>query len=194
MTTIGTNIGKAHNKGNTIMGYKRITCYWDFLEAEYIAPIEKEIERIKAHLEQSALTWGTIPYRVYDAEYHTDNYSRVIDAAMLTLHKDMKTISEPTWAKYVEVYKSIPTNQSVTWAQPGIKNVRFYDADSIGDPSMVQIAEEIIEYIDTFVKTTVPYLYSKGPSYKIAAALAIIHSGTKLKEKQQHDISSNEVS
>lgn len=194
MTTIGITIGEVQKEEIT-MGYRRIVCDWDAVQ-EYISLIEDEIERIKTHIETSALTWGHIPYRVYDAEYHTDTASRIFDAALLTLKADMRSLSYDQWRQYADVLQNIASNRKFKGGlQLGSKNVRFFDKKTVGEPGMGDVAEEIQAYIEAHVHADA---IGKSIPIKSVATLALIHAGTKLKNAKKaennRDESSEEVS
>lgn len=192
MTTIGASIGEPY-KGNTTMGYKRIIIYRDQLR-EYIDLIGNEIEEtVKPQLREFALNCGAVPFRYYEEQYHIQQLSRVTDSAMLLLAREKETITPARWNKYVEMYKNIAMQGKPTGRQEGIEIVQFFEEDEIGKPDMVDLAKEIGLYLlELQDEVRIPYLMREGEvSYKIPANLAIIHAGTKLKEKQNSDITSN---
>jgi len=192
MTTIGATIKDQPKKAT--MGKKRI-----FINTEHLASaveaIRQEINNvIQPAIQELAMVAGRVPYRLKGG-FHQSEISQILDSALMLLHKDMKTISNNTWREYLAHYLAIPTDNATTGQQPGVVNIIFYDDDSNG-LSMIQLADEIAEYIDAFVNIRIPYLIMGGnTSYKIVGTLALIHAEAKLKKASNNDsVTSEEVS
>lgn len=180
MTTIGAD--SIIREKPVAMGFKRIYVNLEYL-AEYISLIRYEIQtNIEPELFEAAKTKWRVPYRITNKHFHDSEISQIVDSALLLLHRDKQNISREQWMKYVAIYEAIPTDNAASFYQPGTGRVSFYDDADVGTPSMLELADEIADYIEQ-EEIRVPYLRHRGTSYKIVGSLAIIYAGHKLKEK-----------
>jgi hypothetical protein len=189
MTTIGASI-KVQPKV-TKMGKKRI-----FINTGHLAPAIEAVRReiidvIQPKVIDAAISVGRVPLRLKSGfAFHQSEISHIIDSALLMLHRDMKNVTQATWAKYTERYKNIPTDKDPARGGygEGVMNVIFYDDDEIGAPTMVELADAIAEYIDALADVHIPYLFTGGStSYKIIGSLALIHAEEVLKKAANND-------
>jgi hypothetical protein len=179
------------------MGKKRIFINTGHLSSAIDAVRREIIDIIQPEILDAAMKVGRVPLRLKQGfAFHQSEISHILDSALLMLQRDMKNLSVATWEQYKERYKDIPKPKDPKDGGygEGVTNVIFYDDDEIGSPTMVQLADEIAEYIIAFADVEIPYLFSAtgGTSYKIIGSLALIHAETVLKKAPDNDTITSE--